>query len=182
MPISRVKRVKIAQRKKPLSKKEYKRQLAIARRIDFFRNFLIVIVVIIGLLAAGFVGGNMYLKKESGMNLFEMADDAKQIVADSRPEDFRLAESSYVYDSDGNQIAELSSDTDATYLKYDQIPEDVINAFVAIEDRTYWENEGYDVKGIMRAIVDYARSRGKVAEGASTITQQLARTQYLTRP
>ena len=181
MPISRVKRVKIAQRKKPLSKKEYKRQLKIARRIDFFRNFLIVIAVIIGLLAAGFVAGNMYLKKESGMNLFEMADDAKQIVADSRPEDFRLAESSYVYDSDGNQIAELASDTDATYLKYDQIPEDVINAFVSIEDRTYWENEGYDVKGIIRAVVDYARSHGKVAEGASTITQQLARTQYLTR-
>ena len=63
MPISRVKRVKIAQRKKPLSKKEYKRQLKIARRIDFFRNFLIVIAVIIGLLAAGFVAGNMYLKK-----------------------------------------------------------------------------------------------------------------------
>mgnify|MGYP002237124594 CR=1 FL=1 len=103
----------------------------------------------------------------------------KGLVDESTPETFRLAQTSYIYSDDGTQLAALSEDVDATYLEYDQIPADVVNAFVAVEDRTFWKNSGVDFKGIVRVCLNYVKSRGQVAEGASTITQQLARGTFL---
>lgn len=105
--------------------------------------------------------------------------EAKELVDESTPETFRLAQTSYIYSDDGTQLAALSEDVDATYLEYDQIPADVVNAFVAVEDRTFWKNSGVDFKGIVRVCLNYVKSRGQVAEGASTITQQLARGTFL---
>ena len=119
------------------------------------------------------------LKKETGQTLFGCMKEAKELVDQSTPETFRLAQTSYIYSDDGTQLAALSEDVDATYLEYDQIPADVVNAFVAVEDRTFWRNSGMDLKGIARVCLNYVKSRGQVAEGASTITQQLARGTFL---
>jgi penicillin-binding protein 1A len=59
-----------------------------------------------------------------------------------------------------------------------RLPPYVPAAFVAIEDRRFYEHEGFDPRGIARAIVSDL-TRGKAAQGASTITQQLARNLYL---
>ena len=78
-------------------------------------------------------------------------------------------------------IAKLTKDEDSTYLPYEEIPEDAINAFIAIEDRTFWENSGFDLKGIIRVGLNYFRTEGEEVHGASTITQQLVRNRFLTR-
>lgn len=66
------------------------------------------------------------------------------------------------------------------YVYYDEIPKDIVNAFIAVEDRTFWENEGVDLKGIFRACFNIIKTKGKTLEGGSTITQQLVRNVYLT--
>ena len=93
-----------------------------------------------------------------------------------------MDEITYIYDADGGQLAELSSGNGrSSYLRYKDIPKAAVNAFIAVEDRTYWKNIGIDIKGIMRVATDFVLSRGDSVAGASTITQQLSRTIYLTR-
>ena len=107
-----------------------------------------------------------------------LADEA---VEASTLDTFRLQEASFIYDINGDVIAKLTGDEDSSYLTYDEIPEHAINAFVAIEDRTFWENSGIDVKGILRVGLNFIKTGGKEMHGASTITQQLARNRFLTR-
>ena len=62
----------------------------------------------------------------------------------------------------------------ARWVPYDQIDPDVINAFVAVEDRRFWDHSGVDWRAAARAMKDNLRAR-HVVSGASTITMQLAR-------
>lgn len=105
---------------------------------------------------------------------------AKEAVLNSSEEDFTLNESSTVYDSDGNILANLHEDSDLEYLSYDEIPDEAINAFIAVEDRSYWTNSGIDLKGIIRVAYNAVMTKGDEVHGASTITQQLARNIFLT--
>ncbi len=79
--------------------------------------------------------------------------------------------------SDGTNLLQLGSDTSET-LKLWQIPDRVKNAFIAIEDRRFYEHDGVDYKGVVRAAWTNISTRG-LAEGASSITQQVARMVYL---
>ncbi|MCD7864654.1 MAG: transglycosylase domain-containing protein, partial [Clostridiales bacterium] len=176
---SHVKRLKMQQKKNPVSQKKYKEKLRIARRKDFFRRLWKVILAVCIALVALFLAGNLALYAKTGETLFSIAQEAKELVENSTEDDFKYAETTYVYSADGIKIAELAEDTDATFLTYDEIPADVVNAFVAVEDRTFWTNSGIDMKGIVRVCLNYVRTRGEVAEGASTITQQLARSAFL---
>ena len=103
------------------------------------------------------------------------------VVDQSTLETFRLQEASYIYDVNGDALAKLTGDEDSSYLAYDEIPKNAVNAFIAIEDRSFWDNSGIDVRGIMRVLVNYLKSSGDEMHGASTITQQLARNRFLTR-
>ena len=79
---------------------------------------------------------------------------------------------SIIYAADGSVMQELvQSGSNRVRVTYDQIPKDLVNAFVAIEDARFFKHDGVDVKGIIRALFVGVTS-GK-SEGASTITQQL---------
>lgn len=177
---SHVKRLKLQQQKNPVSPAKYKKKLRIARRKDFFRNFWKVLVGIAAVLVLAFVAGNFVMYQRTGETVMSCAREAKQIVEASTEDDFKLAQPTHIYSDDGTELAELAEDEDGSYLTYDEIPADVVNAFVAVEDRTFWTNSGVDYKGILRVCLNYVRTRGEVAEGASTITQQLARGTFLT--
>lgn len=177
---SHVKRLKMQQKRHPMSWKKYKKQLKIARRKDFARNFSKVLLVVCIVIAALLVGGNYMFQKKAGQSLSDCMKEAETIVEASSQEDFQYAKTTYIYSDNDTKLTELSEDVDATYLTYDKIPDDVINAFVAVEDRTFWTNKGIDYKGMARVVLNYIRTRGEVAEGASTITQQLARGAFLT--
>ena len=66
------------------------------------------------------------------------------------------------------------------YIKYEDLPENYINAIVAVEDRRFFEHNGVDLISIARAIVKDIQTMSLV-EGGSTITQQLAKNTYFTQ-
>ena len=176
---SHVKRVKLQQKKNPVSQEKYEKRLKVARKKDFFRRLRNVIVILAIAFCALFAAGNLMLKKATGQTLIGCMREAKNLVDSSTPDTFRLAQTSYIYSDDGTQLAALAESEDATYLSYEDIPADVVNAFVSVEDRTFWNNSGVDYKGILRVCVNYVKTKGQVAEGASSITQQLARGTFL---
>ena len=86
---------------------------------------------------------------------------------------------SFVYYDDGEtelgQYAKQNRDS----IPYDQMPQDVKDAVVAAENRTFWSDSGIDYKGIIRAAFNNAS--GNATQGASTITQQYIKILYLTQ-
>ena len=83
-----------------------------------------------------------------------------------------------VYSKENQLIAEFGQFRRRP-VTYDEVPKDMIHAFVAIEDARYWEHHGVDLRGIVRAAVTALKDRS-VSQGASTITMQLARNLFLT--
>lgn len=78
-----------------------------------------------------------------------------------------------IYDSKGNQTAKLvSANSNRSYEKMSNIPENLANAFVAIEDERFYSHNGIDIKGILRAGMHTIQTQS-LSQGASTITQQL---------
>lgn len=106
-------------------------------------------------------------------------NDAVNIVRDSEVQDFRKINNSYVYANDGTLLTTLHASGRCSYVEYDDLPEDVINAYIAIEDRRFRKHDGVDwlstCKAGVRSVFFHDNSRG-----GSTITQQLARNMYLT--
>lgn len=94
--------------------------------------------------------------------------------------DIRPPASSQIYDINGNEIANVHADENRVPVKMNQIPENLKNAFVAVEDVRFYEHSGVDFRGIMRAMWANISNQG-VSEGGSTITQQLAKNAYLTQ-
>ena len=88
---------------------------------------------------------------------------------------------STVLDTEGNTTATLvASGSNRVYVTIDEIPLDLQHAFVAIEDARFYEHNGIDMKGIIRAGVKGILSGGHFSQGASTITQQLLKNNVFT--
>lgn len=182
---------KIKQKRKRLSyqvKHKYKQHnlkyyvlLFIAYMLDMFMMisrlfFKLFFVFVLGISLAGIL---FYYR---GLPMLKpYYRQAAAITKNSKDSDFHINEGSIIYDSDGNVLANLYDTSFNTYLDYEDIPKDVVNAFVAVEDRSFWKNDGVDYKGILRVGYRYVITKGDEAHGASTITQQLARSIYLTR-
>ena len=84
--------------------------------------------------------------------------------------------SSRVYSDDGKLIAEYAIQK-RLFIPYDSIPKIVINSFLSAEDKNFFNHPGIDAKGILRATIKNIKniSQNKRLEGASTITQQVAK-------
>ncbi len=88
--------------------------------------------------------------------------------------------STFVYDIEGNQTAKLvAKDANRIPVTIDTVPQDLKDAFVAIEDARFYDHNGIDIKGIIRAGVVGIQNR-HFSEGASTITQQLLKNNVFT--
>lgn len=95
-------------------------------------------------------------------------------------DDLQPSASSHIYDINGNEIANIHAAENRVPVKLAEIPKDLQNAFVAVEDARFYEHSGIDPRGILRALWANISDRS-VAEGGSTITQQLAKNAYLTQ-
>lgn len=112
--------------------------------------------------------------------LKEYNRDAVEQVALSTKATFSPNTATRIYDAKGNLITSVSSENKKfTYLDGKDIPKNVRNAYIAIEDRTFMTNRGYDPKAMARVGINYVLSKGDEAHGASTITQQLAKLTFL---
>ena len=89
--------------------------------------------------------------------------------------------SSKVYSGKGDLVADFSKEK-RIFVPYESIPEKVINSFLSAEDKNFFSHPGVDAKGVMRAIFNNIKNvmTSKRLEGASTITQQVAKNFLLT--
>lgn len=86
---------------------------------------------------------------------------------------------SVIYDADGNLMQTLVMEgSNREEISFSQLPDDLVNAFIAIEDSRFYEHNGVDVKGVLRAVY-VGLTSGRFSEGASTITQQLIKNNVL---
>ena len=127
---------------------------------------LVVLVVMIGSLMPIF--NKVYALKQR----------AEEIVRNTSTEDFMQSRTSIVYDCNDNVLMTYSGEKDIYYVTIDRIPKMLQDAFVVMEDRDYYSHNGVDYKAVIRAaIANY--NADEIVQGASTITQQLARNIYL---
>lgn len=106
---------------------------------------------------------------------------SKDLPDYSQLQDYEPAVMTRVHASDGALLGEYSKER-RLYLPIQAIPKSVINAFLAAEDKNFYEHGGIDFTGMARAMVLYAQNYGsnKRPQGASTITQQVAKNFLLT--
>lgn len=92
---------------------------------------------------------------------------------------YQLYEEAINETSISEKIEEIKNEK-TNYIEYENLPEDYINAIVAVEDRRFFEHNGVDIISIARAIIKDIQTMS-LAEGGSTITQQLAKNTYFTQ-
>ncbi len=93
-------------------------------------------------------------------------------------QELTMAQTTYLYDGNDAEIAALHGEQNRVCLRLEEIPLQVQQAFLAVEDRRFYEHKGFDPAGSIRALLANLR-RGDISQGASTITQQVARNVYL---
>ena len=144
---------------------ERQRRVAARNKLTIFFKILFglilfLIVTAVGV-AIGFVTANINAKPDISQDILPPA-------------------SSQIYDSAGNEIANIHAVENRMPVKIEQVPLDLQHAFIAVEDNRFYEHKGVDPKGLIRAF--YANiTKHEIAEGGSTITQQLAKNAYLTQ-
>lgn len=88
------------------------------------------------------------------------------------------AQTGFVYFNDETLIGQLRSEEDRQLIKLEDIPQHIKDAFLAIEDKDFYEHIGFDIRGVLRAAKQYLLKED-VQTGGSTITQQVARRVFL---
>ena len=135
-------------------------------------NVSILRIIFIALIAVLAIGGCMGIGAMRGL-----IDDAPDI---SEVNIVPVGEATFVYDTNGDQLQKLTApDSNRMPVTIDQIPLDLQHAVVAIEDERFYEHNGIDIRGILRAGV-VGITTGHFSEGASTITQQLIKNNVFT--
>lgn len=81
---------------------------------------------------------------------------------------------SEVYLASGEKFTEFSADQNKTLIPIEDIPEDLVNAVIAVEDERFFTHKGFDHEGIIRALTKNIK-RQQISQGGSTITQQLVK-------
>ena len=118
-----------------------------------FMKTLLVLIIALGV--AGLCGGIGIIK-----GVMENAPDITS--ASVLPRGYK----SVVYDADGNKTAELVAEgTNRTYVKLDNIPKHVQEAFIAIEDERFYDHNGIDIQGMVRAGVKFVVSGFRTSPG-----------------
>ena len=151
----------ISKEKKPKKKKK-KRKILLKISIVF------LLLVVIGWFTIG-------------MKVMKLRAEAKDLVANTSEQTFKATQTSVVYDTNGKVITKLKGEKDVYYLKYKDLPVYAVAAMISVEDNNFYKHNGVDFRGIARAAVSFVTNKGEVTQGGSTITQQLARTVFLTR-
>ena len=147
----------IPPRRRVVKKKPVKKKSSWKR--SFWLFFILFILIVAGA-GCGFLGATMSSLPDVG--------------------NVKPAASSQIYDANGDLITTVHSEENRLPVKLADIPKNLQNAFIATEDNRFYSHHGIDPIGIMRAVWVNIAHDG-VAEGGSTITQQLARNAFLTQ-
>src|ERR671924_1375287 len=137
-----------------------------------FRGLLLGAVVAIG--SVLFAAALLPPFGAAGRAVERFARQFDQIGADVDLTFPQIPERSTIYAADGSVLATLYLDENRDYVHLKRINDITRKAVLAIEDSRFYEHPGLDIKGIVRALVTNLQA-GEIEEGASTLTQQLAR-------
>ena len=122
----------------------------------FVKLQIVLILLVIGGLAYYYFGG--YASQVSAMH-----EEAVRFVKESTKDTFRAEQTSQVYDVNGTRIMSLRGTKDVSYLTSDEIPEEVKEAMVSIEDKKFYSHGGIDFKAIIRAVWAMVRNGANTA-------------------
>lgn len=139
----------------------------------FVRIQLVLMLLVVGGIAYYYFGGY-------AATVQQLSDEARELAAASSESTFRSTETGILYDCKGQEIAIMKGEKDVYYLERTEIPENVKAAIISIEDKKFYQHKGVDYRAIVRAVWAMIRN-GEVTQGGSTITQQLARTVFLSQ-
>ena len=153
-------------------KKERRKKRRKVRRIII--SYLLVVFLLIGVI------GGYFIYEKFGKKLLAYREEAIELVENSSEKTFRQDETSIVYDTNGKKLREVTGEKEVYYKTYDEIPAYFVEAMVSVEDRRFYEHHGVDYEGSARAAYILFKNDGNITQGASTITQQLARGVFLT--
>lgn len=155
-------------RKKQTNKSKEMKKTKKEKRSPLKRRILFAVKILGGLTIASAIGVGIYIA-------VVISNTPKIDPSDIYS---RLNENSYMYDDQGNTIDAFQSEGLRTNIKYKDMPKDLINAFIVIEDKTFWEHNGFNYIRLIGATWE-GLTTGDHIQGTSTITQQLARNLYL---
>jgi 1A family penicillin-binding protein len=147
------------------NKKEPKSILKSAKRILTLKNI-----------------GKFFMYSFFGMLSFALllfAWFAKDLPSPDKINSRILSESTQIFDRNGNLIYEIHGEKNRIILKFEDIPQDLKNATVAVEDKDFYKHKGFSITGIGRAFTGVV-FRDKSKGGGSTITQQYVKNALLT--
>ncbi len=103
--------------------------------------------------------------------------NAHQEIAVGLPDFADLAQRSYVFDVSGREIASFEVENSQP-IGLDDVPDDVVEAFLAVEDNEFWVHRGVNVRSLFRATLSNFATEGPI-QGASTITMQVVKNDYM---
>ena len=149
------------QNKKPVKKKRKPRN----KFLWFFRCLIITLIsfAILGGIAAG--AYTAYIVSHAEPIHPEKIYDTLPVT-------------SHIYDDKGKLIDDIYYSENREITTYDELPDNLKNAFIAIEDKTFWTHKGFNFRRIIGAILERFQGSSSIS-GTSTITQQLARNVFL---
>ena len=166
-PINNIKEKKTPKAKKikaPKVKKE-KEPRPKGKKVTFV--FAILICITLFLAVLGVAG--------AGLFAYKLCDGIPELQV----EDLIAPDSSTIYDSEGNKIMQIGM-----YLRenidYDEMPNCLIDAFLAVEDSRFFEHYGFDIPRFTKSAIQYVLNGGEDAQGGSTLTMQLIKNTYFT--
>lgn len=133
---------------------------------------MLIAVFLLGIVACCAVGIKV------GKYVYDQVKDLPEIDPNNIYE--LLSENSVMYDSEGNFMENVYSGSEIrSNITYSELPDDLINAFVCTEDKTFFEHSGFNFVRIVGAVFYKVTGKSDRISGTSTITQQLARNLYL---
>mgnify|MGYP004613853467 FL=1 len=121
-----------------------------------FIKFIVIILILFLIVSIGYLAFKAYIFKTLAKEMFNNS-------------------TSTVFDSNKNVIAEIGSERNRDNIKLSEMPNNLKNAYIAIEDQRFYKHHGVDIKRTGAAILSYVIRRGSSSFGGSTITQQLVK-------
>ena len=112
------------------------------------------------------------------VKIIKLAQEAKELVNKSSLDTFMASGTTVIYDTDGNELCTMRESKDMYYVDIGQIPDTLQKSFVVMEDKDFYKHKGIDFKAIIRAVIANTEN-DEIVQGASTITQQLAKNIFL---
>lgn len=138
---------------KKVNKKNKKEPKSLKSR---FIKFIVIILILFLIVSIGYLAFKAYTFKTLTKEMFNNS-------------------TSTVFDSNKNVIAEIGSERNRDNIKLSEMPNNLKNAYIAIEDQRFYKHHGVDIKRTGAAILSYVIRRGSSSFGGSTITQQLVK-------